>query len=161
MTESRPSPTKDRDGETILDIRTYAPFLLNAVSSAWQRKTSAIYRAEFGFGITEWRVIAMLNIEPDITANRICDVIRMDKAAVSRSLQTLADAGLARFDAPDHAPRKRRWSLTADGQVTHGRILGIALEHESAMLEGINAADLETTLSVLRHMIANLDGQAG
>ncbi len=83
------SPMRDRDGTEIVDIANYAPFLLNAVSNAWGRKTSTIYRRDFGLGITDWRVISMLNIEPGITASRICDVIRLDKAAASRSLKTL------------------------------------------------------------------------
>lgn len=60
------SPTRARID--ILDIARYAPFLLNAASSAWGRRASTIYRSDFGFGLVEWRVIAMLNIEPGITA---------------------------------------------------------------------------------------------
>lgn len=62
------SPTWDRDRIDILDIARYASFLLNAASSARGRRASTIYRSDFGFGLVEWRVIAMLNIEPGITA---------------------------------------------------------------------------------------------
>lgn len=62
------SPTWDRDWIEILDTSRYAPFLLNAVSSAWGRRASTIYRSDFGLGLVEWRVIAMLNFEPGITA---------------------------------------------------------------------------------------------
>lgn len=156
-TERMKSPTRDRAGFRILDIDNYAPFLLNAVSNAWQRQTSAAYRRDFDLGIVEWRVIAMLNIEPEITANRICEVIRLDKAAVSRSLKILDARGIATFSAADSDPRRRRWWLTELGQKVHAEILDIALDCEARMLTGIAPGDLDTYLRVMRSMLANLD----
>ena len=86
---ARPSPVALRGDVRYLDIHRYAPFLLNAVNGAWQRKSAAIYREKFGIGIVDWRVLSMLMIEPRITANRICEAIRIDKAAASRSLKVL------------------------------------------------------------------------
>lgn len=151
------SPTRQRDGVRILDIDYYAPFLLSAVSSAWQRQTSAIYRRDFNLGIVDWRVIAMLNIEPEITANRICEVIRLDKAAVSRSLKLLGERGIATFEATGSDPRRRKWWLTEMGQEVHRDILAIALECEARMLEDIDPGDVEIHLKVMRSMLKNLD----
>lgn len=151
------SPTRDRDGFTILDIDHYAPFLLNAVSNAWQRQTSAIYRREFDLGIVDWRVMAMLNIEPRITANRVCEVIRLDKAAVSRSLKLLAERGLTAFEAPATDPRKRRWWLSDEGQRVHAALMEIALDCEARMLADVPLEDLEVYLKTMRQMLRNLD----
>jgi DNA-binding MarR family transcriptional regulator len=151
------SPTRQRDGVTVLDIAQYSPFLLTAVGSAWQRKTSALYRERFGFGIGEWRVLSMLNIEPKITANRICTVIRLDKAAVSRSLKLLHDRGLVAYEASASDPRKRRWWLTGAGQEIHTEVLAIALGCEAEMLAGVAPEDLEVFLRVMSHMLANFE----
>ncbi|WP_092428067.1 MarR family winged helix-turn-helix transcriptional regulator [Alloyangia pacifica] len=151
------SPTRMRAGIRILDIDHYAPFLLNAVSSAWQRQTSAIYRRDFDLGIVDWRVMAMLNIEPEITANRICEVIRVDKAAASRSLKILEAQGLATYAASNSDPRRRSWWLTGAGQEVHSDILAIALDCEARMLADIPPEDLETYLRVMRKMLKNLD----
>lgn len=151
------NPTRDRDGFTILDIDNYAPFLLNAVSNAWQRQTSAIYRSRFDLGIVEWRIIAMLNIEPEITANRICEVIRLDKAAVSRSLKLLEERGLAGYEASATDPRKRRWWLTNAGQEAHAELLAVALKCEAQMLAGVPPEELEIFLKTMRRMLRNLD----
>ncbi|WP_417210445.1 MarR family winged helix-turn-helix transcriptional regulator [Antarctobacter sp.] len=151
------NPTKLRSGVKILDIDHYAPFLLNAVSNAWQRKTSAMYRKEFDLGIVEWRVIAMLNIEPEITAHRICEVIRLDKAAVSRSLKLLNQRGLVGFEALTSDPRKRRWWLTESGRAIHAEIMEIALRSEGEMLAGVPPEDLEVFLAVIRRMLTNID----
>lgn len=151
------SPTRDRAGIRILDIDHYAPFLLNAVSSAWQRQTSAIYRHDFDLGIVDWRVMAMLNIEPEITANRVCEVIRVDKAAVSRALKVLEARGLATATATGSDARRRSWALTDAGQEIHSEILAIALEWEARMLADIPPRDIDTFLRVMRDMLANLD----
>ncbi|QDC08146.1 winged helix-turn-helix transcriptional regulator [Oceanicola sp. D3] len=150
-------PTRQRDGTEILDIDHYAPFLLNAVSSAWGRKTSAIYRRDFGLGLTDWRVLSMLNIEPGITASRICDVIRMDKAAVSRSLKTLLEMEHLRYEQPSGDPRKRVWWLSDLGLKVHAQILDVALGCENELVGGIDPNDLDVFLRVMRQMLTNID----
>ena len=150
-------PTRLRDGTEILDIDHYAPFLLNVVSSAWGRTTSAIYRRDFGLGLTDWRVISMLNIEPGITASRICDVVRLDKGAVSRSLKTLDDLGHLDSEQPSGDPRKRLWRLSDQGRAVHRQILAVALGCEAQLVAGISPEDLATTLRVLRTMLSNID----
>ena len=145
-----------RDGTEVIDIEHYAPFFLNAVGSAWQRKTSAIYRRDFGFGIGEWRVMSMLNIEPGITAMRICEVLRLDKGAVSRSLRVLEEAGLVGFEALPTDSRKRWWTLSPEGQAVHARVLAIALSCERQMMAGIDPAEKAFFLKVMKQMLDNL-----
>lgn len=150
------SPILERDERTILSIENYAPFLLNAVSSSWQRISGARYRDEFGLGITDWRVIAMLAIEPNITAQRICQVVKLDKAAVSRALKALELTGHIAGKSHGSGTRNKTWSLTESGESVHNRILHIALMNELALVNDIPMADLEICLRVLRKMHANL-----
>lgn len=151
------SPTARRDDAEIIDISNYAPFLLNAVSNAWGRTTSTIYRRDFGLGLVDWRVISMLNIEPNITARRICDVIRLDKAAVSRSLKTLLEKNLLQFEQLSNDPRKRLWSLSDEGLKTHNALLAVALSCESDLVSNVSPDDLEVFLKVMRQMLTNID----
>lgn len=151
------SPTRDRDGTLILDIDHYAPFLLNAVSSAWGRKTSAIYRRDFGLSLVDWRVMAMLNIEPGITASRVCDVIRLDKAAVSRALKQMLEKELLRYEQPSNDPRKRLWWLSDLGQKSHEAVMAVALSCEKDLVSGVSPEELDTFLKVMKQMLTNID----
>lgn len=156
--ESRPAPTRLREGERILDLETYVPFLLNATSSAWQRRSAPVYRARFGIGIVEWRVISMLKIEPGITARRICQVIRMDKSAASRALSDLEGKGLVRAKSvPGSDPRQRRWSLSPEGSALHDEAMAVALEHEAVLTRDIPEEEFRAFLRVIRRMLHNLD----
>ena len=154
---TRPAPTRVRDGERMLDLETYVPFLLNATSNAWQRRTAPDYRARFNIGIVEWRILSMLKIEPGITANRICQVIRMDKSAASRGLTELEAKGLATAEAPGPDPRKRNWWLSPEGRDLHDRVMAAAMEHEACLTRDVAAEDFDAFLRVIRKMLRNLD----
>ncbi|MBF9033343.1 MarR family transcriptional regulator [Rhodobacterales bacterium HKCCE2091] len=155
------APISERDGLTILDIENYVPFLLNAVSSGWQRVSAPRYRATFGLGITDWRVIAMLAIEPEITANRVCEVVKLDKAAVSRSINSMEASEHVIGTPVSAGSRNRTWRLTAKGERVHNQILEIALANELRLVSGIPLADLEICMRSLRQMIRNLDSLSG
>lgn len=151
-------PTVERDGITVLDIHRYPPFMVLVVGSAWQKLSSSKYRESFDLGITDWRVLAFLNVEPGITANRICEVVRLDKAGVSRSLKMLEERGFLEYEAQANDPRKRTWRLSNAGQEIHGRIMTSALESLSQMVDGVSSDELETFNKVMHRFLDNLDG---
>ena len=72
----------------------------------------------------------MLAIEPKITANRFCEVIGFDKAAVSRGTKTLRKKGLITSEAVDGDQRLRVLELTRAGYKLHDQMIGVALERE-------------------------------
>lgn len=145
-----------RDGVEILDISNYIPFFLSSVNNALSRGASNIYRERFGIGISEWRTISMLAIEPGITAARICDVVNLDKAAASRALKTLEELGYLSSVSNETDPRKRLWWLNAKGYELHDRIKSIALAREEKLIEGVDPEDLEAYIRVMRIMMKNV-----
>jgi DNA-binding MarR family transcriptional regulator len=149
------SPTREARGRAVVDIDTYIPYFLVSVNNAHSRTASKLYLERFGIGVADWRVISMLACEPGITARRICDVVALDKAATSRSLSTLAGKGLVTGDAPQRDPRRRTWRLTATGDTLHDAILQVALSRERALIAGVDPADLEAFLRVMRIMRRN------
>lgn len=150
------SSTTTRDGIEILDISNYIPFFLSSINNALSRGASAIYRDQFGIGITEWRTISMLAIEPEITAARICEVVNLDKAAASRALATLDEMGYLGSVTSEKDPRKRRWWLNAKGYELHDKIMHIALAREHALIDGVDPQDLEAGIRAMRMMMSNV-----
>lgn len=149
-------PTINRDGREIVNTHTYIPFFLSSVNNALSRGASSVYREKFGVGIVEWRTISMLAIEPRITANRICEVIHLDKAATSRALRQLLEDGYVEFLASETDERKRLWWLNPAGYALHDQILAVALGREQRLIEGVNPDDLEAFLRVMRQMQKNI-----
>ena len=150
------SPTLLRDGRAVINVANYIPYFFAAINNALSRGASARYLDEFGIGIVEWRIVAMLAIEPTIPAARICEVVALDKSATSRGLKSLSDKKMVCFEEPSRDARRRIWWLSDLGYDTHDRILEIALERERRLLQGVDPADLEITLRVMRTMRRNV-----
>ena len=151
------SPTRNRDGRKVVNPQTYIPYFFAAINNALSRGASRIYLSSFDIGIVEWRVISMLAIEPRIPAQRICEVISLDKAATSRALSRLQERSVVSFKAQDKDPRKKIWWLNSKGYKLHDRILAIALERERNLIDGVDPEELEVFLKVVRKMRENVD----
>ncbi len=146
------SPTKDYGGRQIVDVSNYIPYFLVTINNALSRGASHLYLKMFGIGIVEWRIVAMLAIEPRISASRICEVVSLDKSGVSRGLKQLLLQGYLSFSASPTDSRRKIWWLNTRGYGLHDKILTIALERERELIEGIAPDDLETFLKVVRTM---------
>lgn len=147
---------KDATGP-VLDLERYVPALLTFLANKLTGTASARYRREFGVGIIDWRIMALLAIEPGIPASRICKVIGLDKAPVSRSVAFLASKGLAQVEADDGDARRRIISLSRHGRSLHDRILAVALERERQLLSCLDPAEVEVLIGLLNRLHGNLD----
>lgn len=154
-------PTERRNGREVVNIDGYMPYFLASINNTLSRGASKYYLREFGIGIVEWRIVSMLAIEERIPASRIVDVVQLDKAATSRGLRDLHAKGYVAFEANDSDPRRRIWWLSDAGHALHERVLAIALERERSLLRGVDPADLEIALRVMRRMNQNVRDLTG
>ncbi|MCB1339509.1 MAG: winged helix-turn-helix transcriptional regulator [Pseudooceanicola sp.] len=149
--------TTNPDGRRVIDIDSYAPYFLTAVNTALSRGASQLYLREFGIGVTEWRVMSWIATEPGIPASRVCEVIMLDKSAVSRSVARLDELGFLEAAASGNDPRRKMLSLSAAGLALHDRILERALSREARLIEGVEPEDLEAWLRVMRILRRNVE----
>lgn len=136
----------------VLDLERYVPALLVFLANKLTSGASTIFRRHFGVGTTEWRIMAMLGVEPWIAAGRVCKVIGFDKAAVSRSLAMLQDKGLVRARSHASDGRSLVYALTDRGWRLHGRILAISLEREQRLLGDLSMAERELLIGLLNRL---------
>lgn len=137
-----------------IDFDSYIPFGLTAIANKVSRGASRTYRQLFGIGINEWRILANLKVNPGTTANRICAHSGLDKAAVSRSLRDMEQAGLIRVDP---ARRARQLHLTPAGDALHARVIKVALAREAALLAGFDAAERRQLRALINRLHANVE----
>jgi DNA-binding MarR family transcriptional regulator len=135
--------------DTQLNLSRYVPGLVTFLANKLATGASHCYRKHFGIGVVEWRMLSMLAVESDITANRICQAIGLDKSAVSRSLQTLEAAGRITSQLDPKDARRYTVRLTASGKELHDRVLKVALERESRLLSGLTPAEVDTLIDLL------------
>lgn len=126
----------------VLDLRRYVPALLVIISNKFTAAISKLLRKRFGIGTTEWRVMAMIAIEPWITSNRICQVIGFDKAAVSRTVHFLVAEGLLVTRPNGTSNRSLEYKLSRSGQTLHDKIIAISFERERRLLSKLSKQEV-------------------
>ena len=138
-----------------LDLDQYVPGLLLWLSNKVSSSASAVYHEKFGIGVTEWRVLAYFQIYPWSTASRACELMGLDKGAVSRSIAVLVSREY--LESRPQGLRKVEYRVTAQGAKLHDAAYRIAMAREEALLSGLSAKDRAHLVRLLTHMLSNLE----
>src|SRR2546423_13091414 len=125
--------TAGRSGraEQVLDLDRYVPALITFIANKLSRSATVVYQKRFGVNVTEWRILSLLAIEPEIFAARICHVLGFDKGPGSRTLAGLEASGLGRIRADRQGGRTHSISPTAKGDTTPHQVIAVALARET------------------------------
>src|SRR6476659_4780192 len=108
-----PAPS-NRNGR-VIDLERYAPAYLTFVANKLGRGASRNYLRVFNVGVETWRCLVFLAIHGSITAQRISQILGMDKAAVSRYFKGLQARKLIRMGLDKTDGRVRVATLTPAG----------------------------------------------
>lgn len=153
---SKRNVSTENNGRVILDLDRHVPYFFTNISNRLSYGASKTYTKYFGIGITEWRVMAVLAGQPNISANQICAAVGMDKAAVSRSLRSLdRDALVTIITAPTDS-RSNSIALSDAGRALHDRLIKVALERERLLLSCLSPIEVEGLISALRKIRAQV-----
>jgi DNA-binding MarR family transcriptional regulator len=147
-------PKKSR--RRFLDRDASVPFLLVAVSNKVVASASQAYMRHYGLGIMEWRVMALLAADPNITGKDISVLSGVTAGSVSRAINALKK--LRYLDVSNDASDNRRsfLKLNAAGTALHNRVIISALQRETLLLTGFSQAERRTLLRHLKRLLANV-----
>ena len=151
----RPGPEAAAAAPAI-DLDRYSPAYFTFIANKLARGASAHYLATYGVGIETWRVLVMLAIEGRVTAQRVVQLIGMDKASVSRCFKSMHAQGLIRFESDAQDGRLRHASFTPLGRALHDRIRRFALLREQVLHSVLQPAEVDTLLDLLARLHGNL-----
>ena len=160
MRSSKSTPSiagETGEKDLTLDLDRYVPALVTFIANKLSRSASAFYQKQFGINVTEWRILSLLAIEPDISAARICHVIGFDKGPVSRTLAGMQTRGLIRIRNDRQDARTHSISLAPKGRATHDNVIVIALERERRLLACLRKDEREVLITLLRRVHNGLD----
>lgn len=135
--------------QSTLELNRYLPALINFFSNKMSNGASQLYAHLFNMAVTDWRIISLLAVEPNIPASRICHVIGLDKSAVSRSLAKLSQAGLVEIEADKKDTRARKNTLTEAGIDLHDEMYQVAMEREQKILNVLSQQDQEHLIRIM------------
>lgn len=146
MGKAEPTPT--------LDLDRYVPGLLVWVSNKLSASASQLYRRLYDLGVTDWRVLAYIELYPWSTGAQVCELIGLDKAAVSRSFGFLEGRGL--LHSRPSGLRKVEYACTPEGTRLYGEVLRVALAREDALLHGFSETERSVLIGALHRLLDNL-----
>mgnify|MGYP003536042296 FL=1 len=96
-----------------LRLERFLPYRLSVLSNRVSQDIAALYSKRFGIGITEWRVMAVLGHEHNLSANQVAERTAMDKVAVSRALAKLIENKLLLRQTHGEDRRRSELKLSA------------------------------------------------
>jgi DNA-binding MarR family transcriptional regulator len=148
----------DRRSTQALDMEAFVPSAITNLAQRITTTASAAYRPHFGVGITDWRVMALLAAEPWIAPVKICEATGLDKAAVSRSLRDLGQAGLVEARPGEPNQRRLPFALTAEGLRVHDELVTVARGREERLLRGFSAEERRLLADFIARLRREVEG---
>lgn len=129
-------PTSSTDA---LQLERFLPYRLSVLSNRLSTAIAQVYSQRFDLAITEWRVIAVLERFPGLSANEVAQRTAMDKVAVSRAVSRLLEGGRLEREIHDDDRRRSVLRLSAEGERIHREVAPLALAFEQRLLRGMSA----------------------
>jgi DNA-binding MarR family transcriptional regulator len=139
-----------------LDPETHAAFQIVALANRISASASRSYLRQFGIGVMEWRVLALVAARPEITAGEISQVSGVDKSPVSRAVRSLGERGLVRAKADADDSRRAPLTLTAAGEALHDRMIFCSLEREDLLLAGLTLSERRSFFALMKRIASNM-----
>jgi len=154
-----PSRTPVSDSGVLI-LEEFLPFRLSVLSNRISSAVAKLYEDRFDLKLPEWRIMAILGRNPNLTASQIVDISRMDKVAISRAVKRLVEMGrLTATGDPDDA-RRQRLNLSGAGWKIYEQIVPLALGVEEKLLADMSEEErtaLHAAITRLDEAAARLD----
>lgn len=139
-----------------VNLDRYVPAYLTWIANKLSRGASQHYLNIFDVGIETWRCLVLLAIDGAVSAQKVSQVIGLDKGSVSRCFKSMQEKGLIRTELDASDGRIRIAVLTPEGRALHDQIMGVALERERAFLSVLDAREVDVLIGLLRRLHENL-----
>lgn len=133
-------------------LAEFLPYRLSVLSNRISRAIADGYEEKFQLSLPEWRVMAVLGEETDLSAAQVAERTAMDKVAVSRAVNKLIDSGrLERHFSPEDK-RRSVLALSEEGRQIYTEVIPIALSYEGKILDKLSAVEREALRSLLEKL---------
>ncbi len=133
-------------------LAEFLPYRLSVLSNRISRAIADGYEEKFQLSLPEWRVMAVLGEESDLSAAQVAERTAMDKVAVSRAVNKLIDSDrLERHFSPEDK-RRSVLTLSALGRKIYREVIPIALSYEEKILDKLSTEEKEALQSLLKKL---------
>lgn len=140
-----------------LELAGHLPFLLSQVSRMLSIGASRTFQKQFGIGVREWRVIAILGDQGPANAGEMVGPAAFDKATVSRAINTLEMLGYVERLPDESDGRKQLVRLTAAGVGLHDRIVPLAKMRAKVLESALTAQERKQFFAIVEKLRTQIE----
>ncbi|MCJ8161262.1 MarR family winged helix-turn-helix transcriptional regulator [Acinetobacter zhairhuonensis] len=138
-------------------IDRHATAQINMLANKLMLKSSTAYTQNFGIGMMEWRVIAVLSGNPNSSLQIVSDLLGLDKAAVSRTVKKLEEKKYISVDGDNTDKRAYVLNLTESGKQLYEVAADFAIAREQLLLEELDEAEKNQLFHLLKKLRNKVD----
>ncbi|MDB5367790.1 MAG: MarR family transcriptional regulator [Rhodospirillales bacterium] len=138
----------------MLNLDHFLPYQLNVLASRVSSQLASVYAERFGLSIAEWRVMAHLAQNREVSVRDIQRRVDMDKSKVSRAAAHLEETGLIKKRVNAQDRRLIRLALTPKGERVFEQIVPLALDYEAQLLGELSAAEAASFRAMVDRLLA-------
>lgn len=148
-------PTSNSDVEAF-ELEEFFPYQARRFYSQVKDAVSQCYVREYGMTPPEWRTMANLGPDHQLTAAQIANQSLMDKVAVSRAVAKLSKRGF--LETREHAAdgRSKLLQLSPRGRQAYHSLIPKVLDAEKALLKGLSRRQIEELKSLMAIVCENV-----
>ena len=144
--------SEQNNSSSLLILKGFLPYRLSTLSNRISRAIADRYEQRFALSLPEWRAVAVLGEESNLSAADVGERTAMDKVAVSRAVKNLLKSGrIERHFSPDDR-RRSVLALSKLGREVYEKIVPLALSYESALLDGLSQEEQESLDKILNKL---------
>ncbi|MFN3527051.1 MAG: MarR family winged helix-turn-helix transcriptional regulator [Paracoccus sp. (in: a-proteobacteria)] len=121
-------------------LDAFLPYRLSVAAAQVSRRFAALYGAEAGLSIPEWRVLAHLSQSGAVSVRDIHARVALDKSVVSRAASRLQEAGLVHKSGDEADRRLIALRLSPEGQALMARLGRVAEEFQASLIAELGEA---------------------
>ena len=142
---------------TEFNLEDFLPYQLAVLAENTSRAYEQEYRARFGIGVAEWRVVAHLSQSSSVSVRDIQKRVAMEKSRVSRAAARLERAGYVVRQPDPNDGRLIALALTDRGHDMIRTLAPIARAFEQQLLKSLGD-DKTTFRRSVSTLLKALDG---
>ena len=133
----------------LLKLSQFIPYCLSVASNEISQKIALTYQQRFGIDLMQWRVLAVLGEESQISAQEVSERTAMDKVAVSRAVKKLLTANLLDREFAVEDKRRSILKLTNKGTQIYQQIVPLAKSYEERLLSQLSDTEINEFMKLL------------
>lgn len=124
-----------------LRLEHFVPYRLSVLTNTVSTAIAGAYARRFRLSIPEWRVIAVLGLEPGLSAADVAERTAMDKVAVSRAVSRLLRSRRVVRATANSDRRRSVLKLSRQGENVYWRVVPFARRYEKELLADLTVSE--------------------